>query len=144
MVRAATIWGDARIADAAARRLLMVEWHDAFRFYTFAQVDGALTVLRDSLGWWPKVSEVLAAIRAALPKPGLPTAEREVSGTMTPEELERRRTVISEAHRRYGTVSADVVVNEWEQHDPVVYEVPVSDVTPALRARLGRRVGGER
>ena len=133
LARAGTIWGIEPIEDGAARRLLMVEWHDALSWWPFEVVNDALSRLRDKSKWWPKVAEVLADIRAHLPPAAPARQEAPSQGDRTPEEVKRRVAIVAEAKRRYGW-KPEEAAPEGPILEPRVFDVPVSDVSEGLKA----------
>jgi hypothetical protein len=132
LARAGTIWGMDQIEDAAVRRLLMTEWHDALSWWPFEVVNEALSRLRDKSKWWPKVAEVLADIRANLPPAAPARQETAPAVSWSPEEAKRRSEVIQEAKRRYGW-KPEEAAPEGPILEPRVFDVPVSDVSETLK-----------
>jgi hypothetical protein len=96
--------------------------------------------LRDKTKWWPKVVEVLAEIRAHLP-PAAPTRAVAVPEVdLTPEEVKRRVEALVRIKRQYGY--SPEVASKAPVLEPRVFDVPVSDVSDALRAVLRKQRGG--
>lgn len=136
LARAGVIWGTARIEDAAQRRMLMTEWHEALKYWPYERVNAAIGELARSSKWWPTIADLVAACRAL--EPARPPVVPEREAPPTPEELERRGIAIARMKAEYGWKRHTDEPEPAEVPEPVVYDVPVSDVTPQMR-QLRRR-----
>lgn len=93
--RLAVAFGDSKIADARQRKLLAVEWTEAFAFHEPERVQDAISKHIRNCKFWPAIAEILDNIRAELPKAELPSmpqhrAEEGFGVNRSVEEIARR------------------------------------------------------
>lgn len=137
LARAGVLWGTQRIEDAAQRRMLMTEWHEALKFWDHERVSAALSELARSSKWWPTIADLVAACRALEPARPLVVPERDAP--LTPEELKARGVALARIKAQYGWKPDRAEPDQGPAVEPVVYDVPVSDVSSTLKQLRSKR-----
>lgn len=137
LARAGVVWGTSRIEDGAQRRMLMVEWYEALKYWEFDRVNAALSELARSSKWWPTIADLVAVCRSL--EPPRPLVVPPVDAPPTPEELKRRGIAIARMKAEYGWKRHTDEPETAEVLEPVVYDVPVSDVSPHMRELMRKR-----
>ena len=95
VMRMVVIWGDFRVADAAARALYVREFLDAFRGFKASSLDEAISVLKRTERHWPAISLLATTVAEGMPKAGLRSFKAEIDPILTPEEIERRKVAVA-------------------------------------------------
>jgi hypothetical protein len=138
LARAGVVWGTTRIEDGAQRKMLMAEWHEALKFWPYERVNAALGELARSSRWWPTIADLVAACRAL--EPSRPPSVPPVEAPPTPEELKARGVALARIKAQYGWAEKFRPESEPEVvREPVVYDVPVSDVSSTLKQLREKR-----
>lgn len=137
LARAGVVWGTARIEDGAQRRMLMTEWYEALKFWPYERANAALGELARSSKWWPTIADLVAACRAL--EPPRPPSVPVVDAPPTPEELKARGIALARIKAQYGWKPDRAEQDAGPVVEPVVYDVPVSDVSSTLKQLRGKR-----
>lgn len=122
---------------------MMGEWAQALRGFPIEQIDLALSDLVRTSKWWPSIAEVVDQTKRnapPLPQPKALAGETGWEGVDVAEEVKRRSRVIAEAKRMYGfdRIAKTDDPEPPPLEEPIVYDVPVSDLSEALRAKMGK------
>lgn len=70
--RLAVVYGDTKIADPRQRKLLAVEWTEAFAYFEPDRVHAAIAKVLRGLKFWPTIAEVMDALKSDTPPPVVP------------------------------------------------------------------------
>lgn len=152
IARLVAVYGDARVADAARRQLLVREWCEAFGGHSPDHLHQAVGRLIQQSTFWPSIAEILAEVRSlrksivedvqrqserALPRPEKDDFARH--GRSVAQEMAYRASVVRDARRQYGFAGAAGPAVPEAEPDLAPFVVPVSDASAALRARRVKR-----
>lgn len=150
--RLSAAYGDGRIADQAARQMLLREWLEAFGAHSPRHLHQAVGALIQTVKFWPTIAEVLAEVRS-LRKSLLDDVQRQAQirlpcpqkddfarhGRSEAEEIAFRAAVCLAARRKYGYRGLEGEAAPAPAADAGPYVVSVSDVSQALLAARRKR-----
>lgn len=143
IARLVVAYGDNRVSDPGAMKLLSREWANSFAYFEEHEIHQALDRIIPKSKFWPTIAEVTELLRQDMaPAPMLQTFRAAKEPDLTPEEISRRAAVIAEAKRKYGYSPA---LDAWDDNnkpqkaDTGPFVVEVSDLSDALRELVAKQ-----